>query len=334
MNLRSQWSVLVLFLLLVTSCSAAAEADGLRMRALPVLAGAHNDTSTPFNLVSMPALIKHRYDGRGLRIGGVLAQELTHTTHHVTYRSGTLRIGGALTVPTRPGRYPLVVLAHGFTDATSYRSGATMARERAYLTRRGYVVLQPDYRNHGDSDRDREGFVARPLGYPEDVVNAVVAVRRARLPFVDSRRVGLFGRSMGGGVALAAAAARPRLVDAVVLYSPVSSWAPDTFRRWVVGSGELETRVVEAYGRPHQRPRFWRNASVRSYGHRVDVPVQIHHGTADRVCPARWSRRTARSLRAAGQRVALHEYTGEGHAFDRSWGRLMRRSADFLDARV
>lgn len=334
MNLRSQWSVLVLFLLLVTGCSAEAEAGGVRMRTLPVIAGAHNDTSTPFNLVSMPALIGHRYDGRGLRIGRRLAEELTHTTHHVTYRSGPLEIGGVLSVPARRGRFPLVVLAHGFTDATSYRSGASMARERAYLTRRGYVVLQPDYRNHGDSDRDREGFVAHPLGYPEDVVNALVAVRRARLPFVDSRRVALFGRSMGGGVALAAAAARPGLVDAVVLYSPVSSWAPDTFRRWVVGSGALETRVVEAYGRPSRRPRFWRNASARSYAHRVDVPVQIHHGTADRVCPPWWSRRTARSLRAAGQRVALHEYAGEGHSFGRSWGRLMRRSADFLDAGV
>ena len=35
--------------------------------------GAHNDTSTPFNLVSVPALTRHRYDGRDLRLGRVLA---------------------------------------------------------------------------------------------------------------------------------------------------------------------------------------------------------------------------------------------------------------------
>lgn len=304
------------------------------MRTLPVLAGAHNDTSTPFNLVSMPALIKHRFDGRDLRITHVIARELTHTTYHVTYRSGTLEIGGALTVPARTGRFPLVVLAHGFADAARYRTGAVTAREQAYLTRRGYVVLQPDYRNHGASDRDPGGLVARPRGYPEDVVNAVVAVRRAGLPFVDSGRVALFGRSMGGGVALAAAAARPRLVDAVVLYAPISSSAPATFRRWVAGSGELERRVVSAYGRPRQRPRFWRQASAGSYAGRVAVPVQIHHGKGDRVCPVRWSRATMRALRSKGKAVRLHEYAGEGHSFDRSWGRMMLRSADFLDANV
>ena len=38
----------------------------------PVLLGAHNDTSTPFNLVSVPALTAHRYDGHGLRVTGTL----------------------------------------------------------------------------------------------------------------------------------------------------------------------------------------------------------------------------------------------------------------------
>jgi pimeloyl-ACP methyl ester carboxylesterase len=31
------------------------------------LAGAHDDTTTPFNLVDVAALIRHRYDGHGLR---------------------------------------------------------------------------------------------------------------------------------------------------------------------------------------------------------------------------------------------------------------------------
>jgi dipeptidyl aminopeptidase/acylaminoacyl peptidase len=236
-----------------------------------------------------------------------------------------------LSVPNRRGRFPLVVLAHGYQAPARYRTGATLEREQAHLTARGYVVLQPDYRNHGDSDREAALAVRRPLGYPEDLVNAILAVRRAGLPYVDTSRVGVVGRSMGGGVALNAVAARPGLVDAVVLHSSVSSSAGDNFSRWVEGSGDLERRVVDAYGRPEESPVFWRRASARAYAHRIDVPVQLHHGTADPICPVAWSRATAAALRAAGQSVALVEYPGQVHTFDEAWPAMMERTGGFLD---
>lgn len=299
-----------------------------------VAAAAHNDTSTPFNLVSMPALIRHEYDGRALRIGRLLAGELGSDRYRVTYRSGSLTISGQLSVPRRAGRFPLVVLAHGYEDPHTYRSGAALSREQAYLAARRYVVLMTDYRNYGDSDHDSADVVAAPLGYPEDLINAVLAVRRARLPFVDSSRVGVLGRSMGGGVALEAVAARPRLFDALVLYSSVSSLASDNYDRWVAGSGDLDARVLSTYGAPDDNPRFWRRASARSYLRRVDVPVQVHHGLADDVCPPKWSRATVRALRRAGQSVEYFGYPGERHRFHEAWRTMATRAADFLDDNV
>lgn len=295
---------------------------------------AHNDTSTPFNLVSMPALIRHEYDGRGLEIGRLLAAEVSSNRYHVTYRSGSLTISGQLTVPRRAGRFPLVVLAHGYEAPVTYRSGAALSREQAHLSARGYVVLLTDYRSYGDSDRDSAEPVAAPLGYPEDLVNAVLAVRRSHLPFVDGSRVGALGRSMGGGVALQAVAARPRLFDALVLYAPVSSLASDNYQRWVAGKGDLDARVLSTYGAPQDNPRFWQEASVRSYLRRVDAPVQVHHGLADTVCPVAWSRATVEALRRAGQSVEYFEYPGERHRFDESWPVMATRIADFLDDNV
>ena len=299
-----------------------------------VVSAAHNDTSTPFNLSSLPALIEHEYDGRGFRVDHVVGDELASTRHHVTYSSGDLSISGQLTVPRRRGTFPLVVLAHGYEDPATYRSGAALAREASFLAARGYVVLLPDYRNHGDSDRDSPEPVAEPLGYAEDVVNAIVAVRRARLPFVDASRVAVVGRSMGGGVAMNAVAARPGLVDALVLYSAVSSSAADNYERWVAGGGDLDERVLATYGAPAENPVFWREASARSYVQRIDVPVQVHHGTADAVCPVGWSRATVAALRRAGQTVEYYEYPGEGHRFEKAWPRMADRVARFLDEHV
>ena len=297
--------------------------------------GAHNDTSTPFNLVSVPALTRHRYDGGGFRLDRELTRGLSFIRHAVSYRSGRLRITGVMDVPTRVRPAPLVVLAHGWTDPRRYQSGAMLTRERELLAEHGFVALQIDYRNHAGSTRESGGTVPRPLGYPEDLVNAVRAVRGARLPFVDASRVALVGRSMGGGVVLNALAARPNLADAAVLSSPVSSRAADNYGRWVEDRPRLRARVERAYGTPATRPNLWRTASAHAYLGRLDLPVRIHHGTADTVCPPRWSRATAAALRAGGGDVGLHRYAGQGHRFDRrAWSSFMQRTLHFLHARL
>lgn len=311
-------------------------AASVTLHDLPRLA-AHNDTSTPFNLVSIPALTAHRYDGHDLRLGKVLDRDPAYTRYEISYRSGDLRIGGIMNVPHRTGRLPVVVIAHGWADARTFSSGDGQTREQAYLASRGYVVLQPDYRNYGASSRENASVVTKPLGYPDDLINAIRALREAKLAFVDGTRIGLLGRSMGGGVALNALVARPGLVAAAVLYSPVSSLATDNFDRWVrddPAHADLKRRVLRSYGSPQADPAFWREASSRTYFDRISVPVQIHHGTADAVCPVRWSEQTAQALRRAGVSVSLYEYAGEPHRFGRSWLTMISRTAAFFDRYV
>jgi dipeptidyl aminopeptidase/acylaminoacyl peptidase len=250
----------------------------------------------------------------------------------VAYRGAGLTITGTLTRPGRGGRFPLVVLAHGYHHPSAYDPLEVSRRERVFLARRGFVVLQPDYRNHGGSTREDDRFVARPTGYPEDLLNAVRAVRRANLAFVRNGRVHLFGRSMGGGVALQAAVARPAWFRSLVLSSPVSSRATDTFERWAAPGTGLRHEVADAYGLPRDNPAFWRRASVRHYLHRLEVPVQVHHGSVDDVCPVGWSRRTVAAVRDSGGRARLHTYDGAAHTFQGAdWRLMMRRTVAVYD---
>lgn len=291
--------------------------------------GAHNDVSTPFNVTHLPTLARTRFDGGDLRFERVLRETLGHRRHQISYRSAGRRVSGVLLEPLVAGPRPVVVLAHGYTHPAAYKVGGQLEREQASLADAGYVVLQPDYRNHAESGHEGTRTRARPRGYAEDLINAVRALRLARLPYADIGRLGLLGRSMGGGVVLNALAAKPDLASAVVLYSPLNPSMPENFQRFVVRRGhhELRDRVVEAYGTARTRPKFWRAISSRSYLGRVAVPVQIHHGSADPVCPVRWSARTARDLR----RAKLFTYAGEGHRFDDAWPLFMRRTRTFFD---
>ncbi|MDP3966699.1 MAG: alpha/beta fold hydrolase, partial [Nocardioides sp.] len=220
--------LVVLTAMVAVLLPASAPATSASTQSVPRY-GAHNDVSTPFNVTHLPTLARTRFDGRGLRFDGVLRETLGHRRHQISYRSAGRRISGVLLEPLVEGPRPVVVVAHGYSHPANYTIGGQLEREQAALADAGYVVMQPDYRNHGASGREGRRTVARPRGYAEDLINAVRALRLARLPYADTERLGLLGRSMGGGVVMNALAARPKLADAVVLYSPLSATMSDNF---------------------------------------------------------------------------------------------------------
>ena len=284
----------------------------------------------PVNPVSLPALMRKEYDGRGLRLREVLVEAEQYTEHYVTYRSGSLTISGVMHVPRGKGPFPTLVLAHGYINPDVYVNGQGLSREQVRLAQAGFVTLHTDYRGHASSEDGRRTQLNLRLGYTEDVINAVLALRRARLGFIDKQRIGLLGRSMGGGVVYNTLVVRPGLVDAAVAYAPVSSDTVDNFNRWT-RQDEVGARIIRTHGSPHQDPRFWRQVSPRTYFERVTEPLLIHHGTADESCPIRWSRQTVRALRRTGNDVRMYTYPGEPHAFIADWTLSMRRSVRFLD---
>lgn len=282
--------------------------------------------------MSLPALMEREYAGRGLRLGEELGSTDSYRQYAVTYRSGRLRISGVLDVPRGKGPFPALVLAHGYIDPDVYVTGQGMRREHDWFGRRGFVTLHVDYRNHAGSDDDPRAELGLRLGYTEDVINAVHALRRWPGP-VDDGRVGLVGRSMGGGVTYNVLAVQPGLVDAAVVFAPVSSDTVDNFERWTrpdPGRSPLAEQILRRYGEPRANPEFWRDVSPRTFFDRVSEPVLIHHGTSDDSCPIRWSRRTAAAMRAAGVDVRLRVYRGEEHAFGPQWTLAMERTTRFL----
>jgi dipeptidyl aminopeptidase/acylaminoacyl peptidase len=278
--------------------------------------------------VSLQALMAKKYDGRDLRLGSVLSRTDAYIRYYVTYASGKLTISGILNVPRTPGRHPALVLNHGFIDPAVYTNGRGLQREQDYLARRGYVVLHTDYRNHAQSSKDPQSEVNLRLGYTEDVINAVLALKAA--PYVDPQRVGLFGRSMGGGITYNVLVAQPGLVKAAVVYAPVSSNAVNNFNRWVRPQAEIAGAIIRTHGDPAENPAFWRNLSAVNFFNRITEPLLIQQGLADSTCPPVWAQQTYAALQKAAKQATLYTYPGEEHAFAAAWPRSMARSVAFL----
>ena len=274
--------------------------------------------------------------GREFTLGEVLEERELYVRYYIEYKSGDLTISGIMNMPRGEGPFPVLFLNHGYIDTAVYTNGRGLVREQEYFASRGYVVVHSDYRNHANStdvpDSDIETF---RLGYAQDVVNGIYALRAANLEGVDATRIGMLGHSMGGGIAQQIMVTHPDLVNAVMLYAAISSDSYENFDRWVLQDGEVSGNdVLARYGSPEENPEFWKRLSTRSYHDNGTAPVQLHHGTADEDVPVQWSSDTATSLRNAGREVELFEYEGEGHEFSSAWPTVMARTLQFFDKHV
>ena len=262
----------------------------------------------PVDPVSLQALMAKEYDGRALRTRQVLLRTGDYTRYAVTYRSGDLRISGIMNVPRGKGPFPVLVLLHGYIDPAIYNTGQGLMREQDYLAREGYVALHIDYRGHAGSDPAPRAEQSLRLGYTVDAINAVHAVRRSTLPYLDGERVGYLGRSMGGGVVYNALVAQPGLVDAAVAFAPVSSDTVDNFNRWTRPErGDVAADIIREHGSPERNPDFWRDVSPRTFFDQITEPLLIHHGTVGRQLSLPLEPHLAARPRGGrGQRAAAH----------------------------
>lgn len=284
--------------------------------------------------VSIPALINKQYDGRDLVLGDILDDNSVYTRYYITYKSGELAISGILNLPKGQGPFPLLILNHGHIDTDLYTNGRGLRREQDYLARTGYAVLHTDYRNHAQSGKDGRDDLAVRLSYAEDAVNAVYAVRDAKLESVDASRVGMLGHSMGGGVTLSSLVIDPDLIDAAVLYAPVSGNMQDSYHRWIERRPESASKIVELYGSPETAPDFWGDVNAENFYSRISAPVKIFHGTADSSVPLAWSQETLALLQSAGKDGSLVIYDNAPHEFVLDWQNFMEETKKFFDKNI
>ncbi len=279
---------------------------------------------------SIEELVDKNFDGRDLSVGQILERHDAYTRYYITYRSGELSISGIMNVPSGAGPFPVLILNHGYIDPAIYTNGRGLRREQDYLARQGFVVIHPDYRNHAQSSRVDDGELENRLGYVEDVINAVYAVRASSLPYFDKENIGMLGHSMGGGIAQTIAVAKPDLVDAIALYAPISMDYRDSYFKYMARNPERAERIRERYGTPEENGPVWDALSPATYVERISVPMILFQGTRDESVPKEWSDRTAELMKTEGKALDYVVYDGEAHEFGPRWTDFMRQTTEFF----
>ncbi len=262
-------------------------------------------TPDPYADLTVEALRRRAYGGGSIEVGKVLAITPAFTRTLFTYPSDGLTIYGFMNIPRGKGPFPVVIVLHGYVDPQRYSTLAYTTRYADAFARAGFLVLHPNYRNHPPSDEGPNPF---RVGYAIDVLNLIALL--PTLPFARPDAVGLFGHSMGGGIALRALVVRPDAIRAAVLYGSMNADERKNFERVLQWSGGR--RGQEELAAPAEALQ---RISPASYLQDITVPIQIHHGAADATVPPEWSRELYERLRALGKPVEWFEYPGQPHTF-------------------
>ncbi|WP_376788504.1 alpha/beta fold hydrolase [Thermoflexus sp.] len=261
-------------------------------------------TPDPYADLTIEALRRRAYGGGSIRLERVLAVTPAFTRTLFTYPSDGLTIYGFMNIPQGKGPFPVVIVLHGYVDPARYSTMAYTTRYADAFARAGFLVLHPNYRNYPPSDEGPNMF---RVGYAVDVLNLIAML--PTLPMARADAVGLFGHSMGGGIALRVLAVNPT-IRAAVLYGSMSADERRNFERIFQWSGGARGR--EELSVPEE---ILRRISPAAYLEDIRTPIQIHHGAADATVPPEWSRELYERLRALGKTVEWFEYPGQPHTF-------------------
>ena len=177
------------------------------------------------------------------------------------------------------------------------------------LPRKGYIVIHPNLRNFPPSSIvERRGD--SHTGYTIDVLNLLAHLRKMAgkegiFATADIDRMGIWGHSIGGSIAMRTISVEPDAFTAAVLYGAVSQ----RYATVVEGAGIFDFNDVE-------------------------TKISIHHGESDEVISVEHSRKLCSQFQELGLDPECYFYEGQPHTFYRNqWADplFMERTIEFFD---
>jgi len=218
-------------------------------------------------------------------------------------------------------KYPLIVFPHGGVHSNFSTYYTHIVRE---LIAQGYVVIAPEYR--GSTGYGKKFYEL--IDYGGEEIGDTEAARKYMVenyPFVDSERVGIFGWSHGGMIAIMSLYFFPENYKVGFAGVPVS----DLIMRIGYRGKEYEKYFSAPYhiGKTvDENPEEYKRRSPVYHVDKLKTPLLLHTNTNDDDVYAIEVLSLIKALQDAGKEFQYDVYDNlpGGHGFDRTDTRLAK----------
>jgi dipeptidyl-peptidase-4 len=237
---------------------------------------------------------------RGLRLG---ASEFTQVDIGDGIRLNAYLIKPPGFDPSR--RYPVFFTVYGGPGSQTVMDswGGANYLWHQMLAQKGYIVASVDNRGTGARGRAWRKIIYRQMGVVETRDQAAAARAIGRLPYVDSTRIGIWGWSYGGFMALNTITQQPDVYRMAIAVAPVTHWK------------YYDTIYTERYnGLPQDNGAGYDKGSPVTYASNLRGKLLIVHGSGDDNVHYQNTETMVNALVAANRPFQLMVYPNRNHS--------------------
>ncbi|MEX2605635.1 MAG: alpha/beta fold hydrolase, partial [Gracilimonas sp.] len=198
-----------------------------------------------------------------------------------TGRDGKTQLSISVLKPEQrnPAGNPVVVFVHGAGSLQNVYKGWSNNYWREYmfhqyLTHQGYYVIEVDYRHSTGYGRKFREDVTNWMGkYETEDIEDGLAFLADNFDKADTSRVGIYGGSYGGFMALYAVGVSPERFDAAAGLRSVTKWENYYYTNpWY---------TLPRLGKPEENPEHYERSNPITYADSLQRPVLLLHGLID-----------------------------------------------------
>lgn len=218
-------------------------------------------------------------------------------------------------------KYPVFMTQYSGPGSQQVLDKWTMEWEHC-LVQEGYILVCVDGRGTGGRGEDFRKCTYRDLGRLEVLDQIETAKYLGSLSYVDKSRIGIYGWSYGGFMALNSILQGADIFKCAIAVAPVTSWR------------YYDTIYTEIYnGLPQDNAAGYDNNSPITHAAKLKGKLLIAHGTGDDNVHIQNSMDMISALTNAGKQFEMAIYPDQNHSMVPNWSHrhnLMIKCIDFV----
>lgn len=230
------------------------------------------------------------------------------------------KVSGLINIPKKSGKYPVIVMFRGFVPEDIYKPGIGTQRVAEVLAKEGFITLAPDFLGFATSvSPSADSFENRFQTYTTALtllasissLNSGLEASYSGRITADTSKVGIWGHSNGGHIALSSLAISGAVYPAV-LWAPVSVSFPYSIIYYsdeFDDQGKAMRRTLSDFENIYDTVLF----SPENYYKWIKAPISINQGMADQEVPYWWSDDLVSKLKKQDISVEYFTYPGTDH---------------------
>lgn len=264
-----------------------------------------------------------------------------------------LKVSGQMNIPSGKGPFPIIIMNRGYVEKEQYKTGIGTRPGAAALAQNGYVTIAPDFLGYGQSDPESNDILIARFSRPIVVLQLLKNLNQLQIKLdpaanpesngatpifdpnqttqlIDTTRIGLWGHSNGGQIALSVLEITSRTLP-TTLWAPVSAPFPYSVLYFMNdlddGGAYLRKQLSHFEYELENDPRDY---SIMTEPSRILAPIQIHQGGADDSVPLVWSESLTEKLKTATVSATLFTYPQANHQMVPDWDTVVQRDLQFF----